>query len=237
MNMSDIIFRSAILVSLMLHVGFIAYFSRAEARETRQPVKSMEVVYYSSAPEVKHSPQSNEKYKDIKIVKEKKKDVLKVDIMSQQQSPFASLKNHKVKDVSKLKEKVKFSKKIYMPKIETFESKRQMAIPSVRAEKIVNPDYLKYISNLRQKIIKQAYKYTNHPDFSAGEVHVSFLVSSRGRLKAVRVVPEKTRADVGVQRLALRSINDIKNTIPPLPEVLNYPELSFNIEIIFEVSQ
>jgi len=96
-----------------------------------------------------------------------------------------------------------------------------------------NPVYLKYYRTIRDKI--RRYAYYNYNRAYAGEIYISFLVTSEGSLKALKIIDEKSTSSDYLKEIAVRSIKD-SAPFPPIPKELNYPELSFNVIIAFELN-
>ena len=95
-----------------------------------------------------------------------------------------------------------------------------------------NPAYVKYYRTIRDKI--RRYAYYNYNRAYAGEIHISFLVTSKGNLRALKIIDDKSTASDYLKEIAVRSIKD-SSPFPPIPKELNYPELSFSVIIVFEV--
>jgi TonB family protein len=110
--------------------------------------------------------------------------------------------------------------------------KRKITLPALQMAKIDNPSYISYYQIVREKIRRSAYQ--NYTHNATGEVYVSFIISNDGYIKDVRLVEEKTAADDYLKNIALRSIRDA-SPFPNFPKELDYPQLSFNIIISFEI--
>jgi TonB family protein len=99
-------------------------------------------------------------------------------------------------------------------------------------DKINNPSYIGYYQIVREKIKRSAYQ--NYTGTEIGEVTVSFIVSSDGYLRDLRLVEEKSSSTEYLRETALRSIKDA-SPFPEFPKELDYPQLSFNLAITFEI--
>lgn len=110
--------------------------------------------------------------------------------------------------------------------------KKKVSLPRIDPDKFDNPAYISYYQIVREKIRRAAYQ--NYTYSRNGEVYLSFIVASSGALKAIRLVPEKSSADASLQDIALRSIQQA-SPFPAFPKELDYPQLSFNIIISFEI--
>lgn len=110
--------------------------------------------------------------------------------------------------------------------------KKKITLPPVDMDKINNPSYISYYQIVREKIRRAAYQ--NYTRTETGEAYLSFIVSRDGNLKAVRLVEEKSSKSPYLQEIALRSIKDA-SPFPVFPKDLDYPQLSFNVVISFQI--
>ncbi|MDD5097040.1 MAG: TonB family protein [Candidatus Omnitrophica bacterium] len=110
--------------------------------------------------------------------------------------------------------------------------KKKITLPAIEMAKIDNPSYISYYQIVREKIRRSAYQ--NYTHSQTGEVYISFIISNDGLIKGVRLVEEKSSANEYLRGIALRSVNDA-SPFPNFPKELDYPQLSFNIIISFEI--
>lgn len=113
--------------------------------------------------------------------------------------------------------------------------KKKVTLPSINLnnlDKINNPTYVSYYQVVREKIRRAAYQ--NYGKTEEGEVYLSFIISSDGGIRDIRLVDEKSSGNSYLRETALRSIRDAA-PFPAFPKDLDYPELSFNIVISFEI--
>ena len=110
--------------------------------------------------------------------------------------------------------------------------KKKITLPAVDIDKINNPTYLGYYQIVREKIRRAAYQ--NYARTDTGEVYISFIISSLGYLEEVHLVEEKSIRNTYLKDIALKSIRDA-SPFPKFPQELNYPQLSFNVIISFEI--
>ena len=110
--------------------------------------------------------------------------------------------------------------------------KKKITLPQIEMAKIDNPSYISYYQIVREKIRRSAYQNYTHND--TGEVYASFIISNDGYINDVRLVEEKTTVNEYLKGIALRSIRDA-SPFPNFPKELDYPQLSFNIIISFEI--
>ena len=119
-----------------------------------------------------------------------------------------------------------------------FQGKRQVKIPVLNSDKgmEMGARYMSYHEQIRDKIRNRANFYVNDSNFASGEVYLTFIVSSDGDLMQVKVIHEKTRANAYVRSVGLRSIKEAA-PFPRFSRDLDYPELTFNVLISFEVKE
>jgi TonB family protein len=110
--------------------------------------------------------------------------------------------------------------------------KKKISLPVIEMAKIDNPSYISYYQIVREKIRRSAYQNYLHNE--TGEVYISFIISNDGYIKDVRLIEEKTSANDYLKNVALRSVRDA-SPFPNFPKELDYPQLSFNIIISFEI--
>lgn len=112
--------------------------------------------------------------------------------------------------------------------------KKKITLPAINVDKINNPSYIGYYQIVREKIRRSAYQ--NYARTETGEVYLSFLISNEGSLKEVRLIENKSSSSNYLREIALRSIKEA-SPFPNFPKELDYPQLSFNVVISFEVEQ
>ncbi|MFA5356144.1 MAG: hypothetical protein WC301_01875 [Candidatus Omnitrophota bacterium] len=110
--------------------------------------------------------------------------------------------------------------------------KKKISLPPIDLDKIDNPSYISYYQIVREKIRRAAYQ--NYTRTETGEIYLTFLISQEGYLKAVQAIDEKSSYSSYLKETALRSIQDA-SPFPVFPKELDYPQLSFNVVISFEV--
>ena len=119
-----------------------------------------------------------------------------------------------------------------LAKPETIIIKKKVSLPPVDTAKIDNPLYLNYYQLVREKIRRAAYQ--NYSSNETGEVYITFIISNDGYLKDVRLVEEKSSANYLLREIALSSVKNA-SPFPRFPKDLDYPRLSFNVVISFEI--
>lgn len=110
--------------------------------------------------------------------------------------------------------------------------KKKITLPPVEMDKINNPSYISYYQLVREKIRRAAYQ--NYSRAETGEVYLSFIISSGGSLKQVQLRQDKSSPDAYLRDIAQRSIKEA-SPFPSFPKELDYPQLSFNVVISFEI--
>ena len=98
--------------------------------------------------------------------------------------------------------------------------------------KVSSPSYIGYFQLTREKvrrILYQRYSYTEE-----GEIYLSFIVASDGMIRDVRVDEERSSASPYLREIAIASVREA-SPFPPFPKDLEYPELSFNVVVSFEI--
>lgn len=110
--------------------------------------------------------------------------------------------------------------------------KKKISMPPIDLDKIDNPSYISYYQIVREKIRRTAYQ--NYTSAEVGEVFLSFLIFADGSLKTVNLVEERSSPSPYLREIALRSIKEAA-PFPNFPKELDYPQLSFNVVISFEI--
>lgn len=125
-------------------------------------------------------------------------------------------------------------KKPNLEALNAFPVKRTISLPPIELDKISNPSYVGYYQIVREKIKRSAYTYQNSLHSETGEVYLSFIISGDGRLQEVRVIEEKSSPILYLREIALKSVKEA-SPFPDFPKSLDYPNLSFNIIISFQI--
>ncbi|MDP8213193.1 MAG: hypothetical protein P9X22_07915 [Candidatus Zapsychrus exili] len=229
-------FNYALLISFALHCVFVIGFSNSQMKLLKRQIKQIEVTYYKIQP--KESKRENLSSKSLKVIEEtrieKEKFSDNIEIASKKEDFFSS-PGKNIKDISKFEKKFKLDKK-QAPKIKTLDMGRKIKVPILKSEKITNVKYVSYNQNIRQKIKQMAYSHIDHPDFEVGEVYLTFVLSADGSLKDIKIIEERTRANDYLRKIGKRSIKDA-SPFSSFPKDLNYPELTFNVVISFEIDE
>jgi TonB family protein len=110
--------------------------------------------------------------------------------------------------------------------------KKIITTPAIDLDKINNPSYISYYQIVREKIRRAAYH--NYDKAETGEVYMSFIITREGFIRDVRLIEAKSSVNAYLKETALKSVSDA-SPFPSFPKVLDYPQLSFNVVISFEV--
>lgn len=110
--------------------------------------------------------------------------------------------------------------------------KKKITLPPIEINKINNPSYISYYQIVREKIKRAAYQ--NYTGREVGEITISFIISNDGFLKDLRLAQERSSSSEYLREIALKSVKDA-SPFPNFPKELDYPELSFNLAITFEI--
>jgi TonB family protein len=112
--------------------------------------------------------------------------------------------------------------------------KKKISLPPIDMDKtkINNPSYISYYQLVREKIRRSAYQ--NYTKTETGETYLSFIISRDGSLEDAHVIEERSNQNPYLQATALKSVRE-SAPFPAFPKDLDYPRLSFNVVISFEV--
>lgn len=230
--MANRIFYYALMASLFLHltvIGGLSLWGALRAKIFFKTLKPIEVTYH----EIKKEPEPAEdaRFKEVNVIKQPPVPQ-RVEVVSRKMEMFSPAVSN-IKDISKTAGKIETSVK-KEPTIKTLDLERKITVPLLKAEKITNPKYLNYHDSIREKIKRRAYSYVRHPGFAPGEVYLTFVLTSGGALTNIKVISEKTSANADLIAIGRSSVEE-SAPFPLFPEDLNYPELTFNVIISFEV--
>ncbi len=226
--MNNKLFYFSLLLSALIHAGVVFSLNARKSKPPPKQAKRLEVTYQKI--QTVKAKRQDLPAKNLKFIKEPElpKNV-KVLTKKTDSLPIAG---GALKSISKKPQPIKLGRKI-PPKIKTLDLNRKISMTMVKSEKITNPQYLSYNQSMRQKIRQRAYNYIDHPDFQIGEVYLTFLLTSNGRVKDVRVLEEKTHSNEYLRKVAVRSVKE-SSPFPPFPKGFDYPEFTFNLLISFK---
>ncbi|MCX5681718.1 MAG: hypothetical protein NT079_05550, partial [Candidatus Omnitrophica bacterium] len=223
-SMDNKVFRYALIASLLIHIVILwnlAYLNIHFMTKTMKPIR------------VAYSPPKLQKKIDSAPSFQKS---MKVDLAQEVKAAKAEQKNIAsfTKDISKIKDD--FIRQEQKPKVlEQKKRKRRVTVPPIKTLQIKNPLYLSYYQIVRNRIKERAYaNYMDSGKFDSGEVYLAFILDASGSLKKINIIEDRTRANQHLRQISTHSVEE-SGPFPSFPKELNYPELSFNVVISFEV--
>lgn len=222
----DKIFTLFLVVSLAAHTAFLVTLPSLNLVPDKNMLQRIEVTY-QKAPILKK--EDNVKTDEIRRIE----PIKRISNLNITKNPPPSFNDYFLKP--DLKSEAINKPVVYEVKSIAFKPKRVVLSQDSISQKDnlpKNPVYLKYYQAIREKI--RRYAYLNYNRAYSGEVYISFLVSSDGNLKDLRISEEKSAPDNYLKEIAVKSIKDA-SPFPEIPQELDYPELSFNVIIAFEL--
>ncbi len=219
----------AFLISFGVHAAIVAqnpgylFFSTPQ-----QKSRNIEISYIKK-PEIKKQEQGG------RVLPLKNEPLLdlssKISMSKRNPPPFVDRDVASKSNMQAIRKELPFDRPALI-KPDIIAIKKKITLPEVDMGKIGSPSYISYYQIVREKIRRAAYQNYNRTD--TGEVYITFIISSAGYLKDVRLVEEKS---VGAEYLKTIALNSVKNAspFPNFPKELDYSQLSFNVVISFEV--
>jgi TonB family protein len=224
---SDKVFQITLLISLAAHVIILSRNPNLNLSPIKKIQQSLEVRYVKPPKEIASEPKAHGQRKIDPFLK----FTQKITAEKRNPPPFIDKNDMFNKAGRKTLADSGFTKPpIIKPDIIAI--KKKISMPLVDLDKINNPSYLGYYQIVREKIRRAAYY--NYTRTEIGEIYVSFTISSNGNLKEARLVDEKSSQNYYLREIALRSVKDA-SPFPVFPKELDYPTLSFNVVISFEI--
>ncbi|MBL8012426.1 MAG: hypothetical protein JNN05_01125 [Candidatus Omnitrophica bacterium] len=215
------LFYAALLISLFVHLTVVGGSAIIKGKSTALVrKKKIEVVYKT----IKPQPQTKRR-QDKSVDKAAKAEKI---TLTDSLSSVALVKEHIEKpDALKMYERTP-------EKVRSFNAmaKKTVYVPAVQSEKINNPNYANYYSLVRARIKQRAY--FNYSDNYIGEVYLTFILTNDGVLKELQILENRTTAQQFLRTIGLKSVKEAA-PFPPFPKELNYPELTFNVVISFQM--
>ncbi len=223
---SEKIFKVAFVLSLIFHGVILSQNPNPLSSSLNKKNQKLEVTYIKTPkkpPSPKDSPSSS-KEAFLKIAP-------KNTVVNEAPPPFIDKESIFKKAAKAASTGADFAKPIFI-KTDVIAIKKRITLPPIEADKINNPSYMGYYQLVREKIRRCAYQ--NYTRTETGEAYLSFIISNDGSLEAINFVPEKSSFNPYLKEIALRSVKDA-SPFPAFPNELDYPQLSFNVVISFEV--
>ena len=224
--LSNRVFQITFLISLITHGVILFQNPNFFLFPTDKKEKKLEVSYIKEPKKAQESPKSATS-KNEALLKLSAKTIADKRIPP----PFIDKEKIFKQDSENMMRKSTFAKPAFI-KPDIIAVKKKITLPPIDMDKINNPSYISYYQIVREKIRRAAYQ--NYTRTETGEVYLSFIISNDGYLKDVRLAEEKSSPGPYLKEIALRSIRDA-SPFPNFPKELDYPQLSFNVIISFEV--
>lgn len=224
---SERIFQITLLISFIAHGVILLQNSNLSLFSNIKIKQNLEVSYVKTPKE--------EKIKEQALRSAKKEPFLKLplNITMEKKIPPPFIDREGIfKDNRAMSQRLSAIAKPAFIKPDIIAIKKKITLPPVDLDKINNPSYINYYQLVREKIRRAAYY--NYTRTEIGEVYISFIISSDGYLKEVRLVEDKSSASQYLREIALRSVKDA-SPFPNFPKELDYAQLSFNVIISFEI--
>ncbi|MBI4972434.1 MAG: energy transducer TonB [Candidatus Omnitrophica bacterium] len=212
----DSSFKIALLISLIIHGAIL--------------LNNPSLLHFSTN---KLSPETEVRYLKEPV---KKEPFLKLppQIISQKKIPLPSL--HKQDFFKENKDAFVRRTDFIKPSIEKPDImvvKKKIVLSSANnIEKINSVAYIAHAQIVREKFKRALHQ--NYSGTETGEVSITFVISSDGVLQEAHVLKERSSFSPYLQEVALRSIKEA-SPFPAFPKELDYPQLSFNVDISFEI--
>ncbi len=221
--MTDKVFQITLLISFLAHSAVLFASSGLPFHSLPRREAPVEITYVrNKAPEYK------------KASLPAKEDILKMTsrlAVKNMPPPFISKEEIMQNSASMLSRKTDFVKPT-VPKPDVTAVKKKINLPPVDLNKIDNPSYLSYYQIVREKIRRSAYQ--SYIKTETGEVYLTFLIARNGSLMDVRLNAERSSRSAYLKEVAARSVRTA-SPFPLFPKELDYPQLSFNVIISFEI--
>jgi len=225
---SNKVFLAALLFSVVLHGAILLQNPdfNLQFLPKDQAKKEVEVFYVKKAEPPKESPKSPSLKREQLL-----KLPPKISIDRSMAPPFID-KENMLKASHPIKPREQVFDKPALAKADILAIKKKISLPPIDTNKIKNPSYISYYQLVREKIKRAAYQ--NYTGTEEGEVTITFVISAEGALKDLRLVEEKSSQSSYLTEIALSSVRDA-SAFPGFPKELDYPQLSFNLAITFEI--
>ena len=236
---SDWLLQITFSVSIFVHGGILLSSPNFNPFKPAPKVQTIAVRYIKENPQVKLLPKNSSQLGRQKLMP-MSEPFLKLDskvVTGTKRAPLPYIEPTDTPSGSKALSDIQIHKPAGFSKPTFINSqvlaiKKKISLPAIEMAKIDNPSYISYYQIVREKIRRSAYQNYTHNEI--GEVYISFIISNDGYIKVVRLAEEKTTANDYLKNIALKSIKDA-SPFPNFPKELDYPQLSFNIIISFEI--
>jgi TonB family protein len=223
---SDKLFQAALLISLLVHGVVLLQNPNFNLPFSNKNETKLEISYVKPSKETKPP---------LKAASQEREPFLRLPqnivVSNKLPPPYIDKETVFKKEKTASLDNKEFSKPIFN-KPEIVAIKKKITLPPIDLNKISNPTYISYYQVVREKIKRAAYQIYSGTE--EGEATISFIVSSDGYLQDLKLLEEKSSSSEYILEIALRSVKDA-SPFPAFPRELDYPQLSFNLTITFEV--
>ena len=228
---------TAVAVSIFVHGIILLQIPGLRFISRQASLEQVEIKYIENKKEAPNLPAHAPTKRGIKGRQEpllRLPSLITASVAKLAASPFMDKQDvfNKKMDISGRPGRV-FTKPVLLkPDIGIAKKKITLAPPTDSLNKINSPSYIGYFQLTREKvkrILYQRYTYTEE-----GEVYLSFIVANDGSITDVRVNEEKSSSSPYLREIAIASVKEA-SPFPAFPKDLEYPELSFNVIVSFEV--
>ncbi|MFA6383912.1 MAG: energy transducer TonB [Candidatus Omnitrophota bacterium] len=224
---SEKFFQGALIISALAHISFIAVqLPSLDFLKNNKAKRDIKVVYIKNT--------AAAQFPKMNAMRQQLKNRIPAKITAENKNMLAPLQNRN----NILKRNRQFAAgdpaliKPFTLKPDIIPVKKKISLPPVEMTKISNPSYINYYQLVREKIRRSAYQ--NYSRTETGEIFLSFVISQDGSLRDIRLVEDKSTPSYYLRDIAERSIR-IAAPFPMFPKDLDYPQLSFNVIISFEI--
>lgn len=225
---TDRFFQTAIIVSALAHITFIAvHLPSLNFLRFNKPKQEIKVVYIKT-------PLQQDPVPGKITAREPLVTRIPAKVTADNKSLLAPLQSSQnfLKRSAGLAAKEADVVKPFTLKPDIIPVKKKISLPPVEMTKISNPSYISYYQLVREKIRRSAYQ--NYSRTETGEIFLSFVIGQDGSLRDIRLIEEKSTPSYYLRDIASRSIRAAA-PFPVFPRELDYPQLSFNVIISFEI--
>jgi TonB family protein len=224
---SDRVFQITFLISLITHSVILFQNANLSLFNKVKPEHSLEVSYVKPPQETKREEKPYRPRKKEPFLK------LPLNVAIEKKIPPPFIDREGIfKDNRAMSQRQSAIAKPAFIRPDIIAIKKKITLPPLDLDKINNPSYINYYQIVREKIRRAAYY--NYARTETGEVYISFIISSDGYLKEVRLMEEKSSLNQYLREVALRSVKDA-SPFPNFPKELDYTQLSFNVIISFQI--
>jgi TonB family protein len=223
---SDRVFQIAFLLSLITHGVILFQHSNFVTLSRNQKEQKLEVSYLKNPPATKEEPRNFIPKREPFL-----KLPARITLDKRTPPPFVDRESIFKRNKEINPSNYAFNKPALI-KPDIIAIKKKITLPPIDMDKINNPSYISYYQTVREKIKRAAYQ--NYTRTETGEVYATFIISDDGYLKDIKLVDEKSSPNQYLRNIALRSLKDA-SPFPNFPKELDYPNLTFNVVISFEI--